>query len=88
MKSFFNSAAIFLFLFCLICFTDSCKKKPRIITLSTSAAFSITQTSAAAGGNISDDKGSASVIARGVCFCVSCFYCEIKSQDKRNHENN
>ncbi len=48
----------------------SCKKKPTPPEVTTSAVSDITQTTAAAGGNVISD-GGAEVTARGVCWSTS-----------------
>ncbi len=52
-----------------LCFT-SCKPKPTLAVVTTVNVTGITQTSATAGGNVTDD-GNAEVSARGVCWGTS-----------------
>jgi uncharacterized protein (TIGR02145 family) len=60
----------------LVCFVagiaafQSCKKKPDLPTVTTTAISSITTTTAASGGNVTSD-GGAEVTARGVCWGTS-----------------
>ena len=49
---------------------QSCKKKPTLSVVSTTAITGIMQTSAASGGNISSD-GGAEITSRGVCWGTS-----------------
>lgn len=66
MKKVLNFLVLLCFLAGIATFT-SCKKKPDMPTLTTTAASSITTISASSGGNITDD-GGAQVTARGVCW--------------------
>ena len=61
-----------LFLFCLLIVIGSCKKDPpkTLPTVSTSSISNITQTTATAGGTVSDD-GNSPVTARGVCWSTN-----------------
>lgn len=62
------TAIILLPLFLLV--SHSCQKKPGIPVLQTANISDVTQTSASAGGNITDN-GGAEVTGRGVCWSVN-----------------
>ena len=57
-------------LFCLSLFVVSCKKKPTTPTITTSDVIDIAQTTAATGGEITND-GNADVTSRGVCWATT-----------------
>ena len=58
-----------LFIGLTLCLT-SCKPKPTLAVVTTSGVTGITQLTATAGGNVTDD-GNAEVTARGVCWSSS-----------------
>ncbi len=47
---------------------NSCEKKPTLPSVTTVSVSAITRTTAASGGNVTDD-GGAEVTTRGVCWC-------------------
>ena len=62
-------AIIILFTGSLICFT-SCKEKTTLPVVTTTVVSGINQTTASAGGNVTDD-GGAEVTSKGVCWNTS-----------------
>ncbi len=57
-------------IFAVLFFLASCKEKPGIPTLTTTAVTGITRTTAISGGSISDN-GGAEIIDRGICWNTS-----------------
>jgi uncharacterized protein (TIGR02145 family) len=70
MKCFLRFTAIILLSAGVVAIIPFCKKKPTIPAVTTLNVSGITQTTAASGGNVTDD-GGAEVTAKGICWNTS-----------------
>lgn len=70
MNNSFRIIVIPILLLGLTLFFTSCKPKPTLAIVTTTSVSGITQITATAGGNVTDD-GNAEVTSRGICWSTS-----------------